>query len=536
VSAAPVDLTPLIPAARTLTAADLGGVVEELAAYHAHFAPLFQRRQQRGWAAVYLRGLLTADVPRKNAEALALRLLGAGPGADRPVRALQQFIGEGGWDDAAILAAHQRLVDESLGEDDGVLIIDGREVPKQGTHSVGVARQWCGPTGKKDNCQAGVYLGYASRRGYTLLDRRLYLPAAWFAAEYRERWRACGIPRGTPFRTKHELAGDLVEAAMGARRVRARWVACDEGYGDSPALLDRWAATGLWYLAEPEGQTPRARPDRWGPPRVASGKGPAPTKARLHPASPPPQRVDEWAARVPATRWQRYRLLAGSTGPLVAEFVAVRLVAVRERLPGPEGWLLVRRTVPTGEEEAEYKYYLSNAPATTPLDGLVRVSGLRWPIEACFAEGRQELGLDHYETRSWRGWHHHLTLVLLAHHFLVRLQQRLDPREGGRPDGPGAAAAGHPAAGATRHAPAAPAGRAERGRGARAAAGVAAAAGARPGGRAGLAGLPAAPQAGRLLLPSPPPTTPPERGEHMSSLVVLLVPRRCPHRGCPRRR
>ena len=176
----PVDLTPAAPPVRTLTTADLAGLVEELAAYHAHFAPLFRRREQRGWAAVYLRGPLTADVPRKNLEALALRLLGAGPAADRQVRALQQFVGEGGWDDAAILAAHQRLVDETLGEADGVLLIDGHETPKQGTHSVGVARQWCGHTGKKDNCQAGVYLGYASRPGYTLLDRRFYLPAAWF--------------------------------------------------------------------------------------------------------------------------------------------------------------------------------------------------------------------------------------------------------------------------------------------------------------------------------------------------------------------
>lgn len=520
-AAAPVDLTAALPAVRTLTAADLDGLVEELAAYHAHFAPLFQRRQQRGWAALYLRGLLTADVPRKNVEALALRLLGAGPDADRHVRAMQQFVGEGGWDDARLLAAHQRLVDETLGEEDGVLIIDGSEVPKQGTHSVGVARQWCGHTGKKDNCQAGVYLGYASRRGYTLLDRRLYLPASWFTEEYRERWRACGIPRGTPFRTKHELAGDLVEAVVGERRVRARWVACDEGYGDSPALLDRWAAAGLWYLAEvardtqawflaePDGQTPRARPERWVPPRAASGRGPTPAKERRHPASPAPQRVDEWAARVPAARWQRYRLLEGSKGPLVAEFAAARLVAVRERLPGPEGWLLVRRTVPTDGEDVEYKYYLSNAPAATPLGELVRVSGMRWPIEACFAEGRQEVGLDHYETRSWRGWHHHLTLVLLAHHFLVRLQRRLDPREGGLPARPGPAAAGHPAAGAAGHAPAARAGRVERGRGAAVAARTAAAAAVRPGGRAGLAGVPAAAQAGRLPLPPSPSHSPP---------------------------
>jgi len=522
--AAPVDLLPALPAARTLTAADLAGLVEELAVYHAHFAPLFRRPEQRVWAEVYLRGLLTADVPRKNVEALALRLLGAEGGADQRVRAVQQFIGAGGWDDAGLLAAHRRLVDETLGEAAGVLLIDGHETPKQGTHSVGVARQWCGHSGKRDNCQAGVFLGYASRRGYTLLDRRLYLPAAWFGEDHADRRWACRIPRGTPFRTKHDLAGDLVEAAVAAGTLRARWVACDEGYGDSPALLDRWAATGLWYLAEvardtrgwylaePDGPTPRARPERWVPPRAASGKGPAPTKERLHPASPAPQRVDAWAAQVPAGRWQRYRLLEGSKGPLVAAFVAVRVVMVREGLPGPEGWLLVRRSVPSGDAEPEDKYYLSNAPADLALGDLVRVSGMRWPIEACFAEGRQELGLDHYETRSWRGWHHHTTLVILAHHFLVRLQRRLDPREGGLPTGPAAAAAGRDAPTAALGAPPpALAGGPERDRGAGAATRPAAAAGVRPGRRPGLARLPAAPQARRLPCPPPPPLAPTHR-------------------------
>jgi SRSO17 transposase len=343
----------------------------------------------------------------------------------------------------------------------------------------------------------------------------------WFSEEYRARWRACGIPRGTPFQTKHELAGAMVEAVAGDRRMRARWVACDEGYGDSPALLDRWAATGRWYLAEvardtrgwclaaPDGQTPQARPARWVPPRAASGKGPTPTRERLHPVSPAPQRVDEWAAQVPASRWQRYRLLEGSKGPLVAEFAAVRMVAVRERLPGPEGWLLVRRTVLAADEEPEYKYYLSNAPAETPLGDLVRVSGMRWPIEACFAEGGQELGLDDYEVRSWRGWHHHTTLVILAHHFLVRLQRRLDPREGGLPTGARTPARRAAPTGVAGAAAAAPAGGAERGRGARAAARAAAAADVRCPGRPGLAGLPAAPQTGRLPLPPPPAPPPP---------------------------
>ncbi len=170
------DLTNAGPAVVTLTPADLADVGEEVARYHARFAPLFARREQRAWAEVYLRGLLIADVPRKNVEAMALRLLGAGPQAARQVRALQQFIGEGAWEDEALLAEHHRFVAETLGELDGVLILDGSDVPKRGVHSAGVAAQWCGATGKTDNCQAGVFLGYASRTGYTLLDRRLYLP------------------------------------------------------------------------------------------------------------------------------------------------------------------------------------------------------------------------------------------------------------------------------------------------------------------------------------------------------------------------
>src|SRR5215217_8008522 len=149
----------------TLTAVAVADLVPALVAYQAEFAPFFARQEQRAWAALYLRGLLTTDLPRKNAEALALRLLGAGPSADAPVRALQHFLSEAPWDDGPLLAHHQALVAASLGEPAGVLIVDGSDVPKQGTHSVGVARQYCGATGKRDNCQAGVYLAYASSRG-----------------------------------------------------------------------------------------------------------------------------------------------------------------------------------------------------------------------------------------------------------------------------------------------------------------------------------------------------------------------------------
>ena len=189
-----------LQAVRGLTAEEAVSLAEELTAYHQHFSPFFYRREQREWAEVYLRGLLTADVPRKNVEAMALRLLGVGPHAERQVRALQQFVGEGSWDDEALLAEHQRLVNETLGEEDGVLIIDGSDFPKHGSHSVGVAAQWCGNTGKKDNCQAGVFLGYASRKGATLLDRRLYLPESWFDEEHQTLWQDCQIPDETSCR------------------------------------------------------------------------------------------------------------------------------------------------------------------------------------------------------------------------------------------------------------------------------------------------------------------------------------------------
>jgi len=351
------------PALVALTAADLAGVGEELTAYHAHFAPLFARREQRDWAAVYLRGLLTADVPRKNVEALALRLLGAGADAPCQVRALQQFIGAGAWDDAAILSAHERLVATSLGEDDGVLILDGSDVPKRGGRSVGVAAQWCGATGKTDNCQAGVFLGDASRQGYTLLDRQLSVPKPWFGDAYAARRHACRVPADLAFQSKAEIAAALIEGWHRRGALPATWLVCDEWFGRHQALLDRIAAVGLQYLAavprnthvwplrEPaDARRARARPRAWVPPRAASGKGRPGTHERPHPDSPPALPLRDVAAQVPDRRWQRFRLAEGRKGPIVAEFVALRAVASRSGyrggLPGPEVWVLLRRAVP----------------------------------------------------------------------------------------------------------------------------------------------------------------------------------------------
>jgi SRSO17 transposase len=187
-----------------LTPQAIDNLVEELRAYHAIYSPLFQRREQREWAEQYLHGLLL-EMPRKSIEPMVLVLEGANANA---VRTLQLFISEGAWEDGALLKRHWQEVEQDLGEEEGVLTLDGSDFLKQGQESVGVKRQYCGEVGKRANCQAGVFLGYASRQGYTLLDRRLYMPQEWIEEEaYAERRRKCGVPADLPFKTKPTLGG-----------------------------------------------------------------------------------------------------------------------------------------------------------------------------------------------------------------------------------------------------------------------------------------------------------------------------------------
>jgi SRSO17 transposase len=401
----PLDLTP----------EEVAALADELVHYHAAFAELYYRKEQAHWGYKYLQGLML-PIERKSIEPMALALDGG------DVQAMQQFIGQGQWQDEALLRQHWSLVDETLGEADGVCIVDGSDFPKQGEHSVGVARQWCGRLGKVENCQAGVFAAYASRKGYTLLDRRLYLPDAWFDAAHRERWHKCGVPEDTLFKTKPTLALEMLRAVVQAGTVRFRWVTCDEAFGREPTFLDGVAALQRWYCAEMPHDTRLwlRRPTTAMP--VWSGRGRQPRKVRLVPGEPAPQRVDQLAAALPPEAWHPYLIKEGSKGPLVAEFACQRGVAVRAGLPGPDVWIVFRRAV---GEQPELKVYLSNAPAHTPVAALVRVAGMRWPIETVFEESKGGLGLDHYEVRSWLGWHHHMTLCLLAHHFLVRARLRL---------------------------------------------------------------------------------------------------------------
>jgi SRSO17 transposase len=411
--AAEIDTT---PPEMNLAPRDVEGLLDELGLYHKRFSGLFRRAEQWHWAGKYLEGLLL-EIPCKAVEPMAERLAGG------KVRAMQQFVGTSGWQDSPIVKQHQRLVEEGLGEPEGVLIVDDSGFPKQGNASVGVKRQWCGVLGKVANCQVGVFVGYASSQGYTLVSHQLYMPKVWFRRAYAERRQRCGVPEGLTFQTKPEIAWQLLEPIITQQRIGFRWVTMDGGYSSDPRLLDRLDRVGAWYMAEVACDTRvwQERPVTHVPP-PRSNRGRRPSKERVVPGTPDPKRVDAIAAALPAEAWTPYRIKEGSKGPMVAEFVFLRVVSVRSDLPGHDGWLVLRRSL---DETSTFKYWLSNAPADISKTDLVRVSAMRWPVETSIEESKGEVGMDEYQTRSWRGWHHHMTMSLLAHFFLVRLRLKL---------------------------------------------------------------------------------------------------------------
>jgi SRSO17 transposase len=394
-----------------LTAEDIHHMVDALKATYQIYRPAFERRDQAAHGWVYLKGLLS-DIPRKVIERIALRF-----GVN--VRSLQHFMGQSPWACAELLTIHQGLVVETLGEGDGVLLIDESGMVKQGEHSVGVARQWCGSVGKVANSQVGVYLGYASRKGYSLLDARLFLPEQWFAETHRQLRQLCAVPEALSYQTKPEIGLEMLHKAFERGELPCQWVAADALYGDSPAFRDGIAALGKWYFVEVScsAHVWQEKPEVYLPPW--KGRGRRPARLRLRNPEHRSQRVDALVQQLPTQAWIRAKIKEGSKGPLVCDFACLRVIEVRKGLPGPDSWLVIRRNI---DDPSEIKYYFSNAPATIDPLQLVRLSGMRWPVEMIFRTGKVEIGFDHYELRSWLGWHHHMFFAGLAHLFLVRMR------------------------------------------------------------------------------------------------------------------
>ncbi len=404
-----------IPPPLDLSPEEIAALADELLEYHGQFSELYSRMEQAHWGYMYLQGLLL-PIAFKAIHPMAQSLEGG------DIQAMQQFIGQGKGEDVALLHKHWALGEETLGEAAGVLIIDSSGFPKQGDHSGGVARQWCGRLGKVDNCQVGVFAAYASSQGYPLLDRRVYVPEEWFDAAHRPLRQECGIPEEVSFKTQPQLGLEITQGIVSEGTLRVRWMTCDEGFGRDPAFLDGVDALGLWYMAEVPHSTrvwtsrPKTAVPKW------SGRGRRPIKERLVLGEPDPQRVDEIAQQLSAEKWHASLIKEGSKGPLGAQFAFLRGVGVRDGLPGEEVWLVLRWGL---GEDAEVKTYLSNAPADLPHAQLARITGMRWPVETAIQDGKDGLGMDDYMVRTWLGWHPPMTLWSLAHHSLVRVQKRL---------------------------------------------------------------------------------------------------------------
>jgi SRSO17 transposase len=371
---------------RTVPEADKAAIeeVQEWAAglgeLHAQIAGRFARAEPRRRVLAYLRGLL-GNVGRKNGWQLAEHA------GERTPDGMQRLLATADWDPDLVRDDLRAYVLEHLGDPQAVLVVDETGFLKKGTTSVGVQRQYSGTAGKVDNCQLGVFLAYASRKGRAFIDRELYLPRSW--TDDPARCRAARVPSEVGFRTKPQLARVLLERALEAG-VPASWVTADEVYGGDPALRRFLEDRGLSYVLAVKGTEPLRR-----------AHGSAPTTA------------EQLAARVPVEQWVACSAGHGAKGRRLYDWARVELAVPAG--PGMARWLLVRCSRRTGE----LAFYACYGPASTSLVGLVRVAGTRWAIEEGFQQAKTEVGLDHYEVRRWPGWYRHITLALLAHAFLV---------------------------------------------------------------------------------------------------------------------
>ncbi len=393
---------------------ELKGARARLREFVAPFIEKLSRTEQKEHAREYVEGLMS-DLETKNAESIAYL-----HGLDR--KAIQHFVGESAWDHEPLLDELAREVGERIGEPDGVIVFDPSAHKKSGKHSVGVKRQWCGRLGKLDNCQVGIYLGYASRKEHALVDERLFLPEEW--AKDKKRRKECGVPRSVRFRTRHELALEMLKARR--RALPHAWVAGDVEMGRSTRFRGSLRRLREQYLlGAPSNTTVR---DLEGEPPPYSGKGKRPKR--------PFEQVREWVKARPEEAWTRIEVRPGEKGPVTVECMKRRVQArTEDRRVGPEEILFVTRE--RAGEAVKHDYYVSNAPADTPLEEFARVAKAEHRIEDCLQRAKSEAGMSDYEVRTWAGWHHHHALVLMATWFLVleaRRGKKGDPRDHGAAD------------------------------------------------------------------------------------------------------
>lgn len=357
----------------------------ELCRLKERLSPVFRRRELRESGGAFLDGLL-ADIDRKTGWMMAEQA-----GLARPYR-MQSLLGRSRWDAEALRDRVRDYAVEALGDPEGVLVVDETGFLKKGRHSVGVARQYSGTAGRIENCQVGVFLGYASRFGQTLIDRQLYLPKDW--ADDADRRRVASVPDTVNFATKPRIAAGMIADALDAG-VPCAWVLADAVYGSDSRLRRMLEARDQPYVLAVRGNHRL---------RFLTAEG----LLQTDPAS--------LAEDMPAQAWALHPAGPGSKGLRLYEWIRIRLPWTCD--DNRERWLLIRRGY---QDPSQLAYYLVFAPAGASLAELAGVAGLRWTIEECFQRAKDDLGLDHCEARSWHGWHRHMSLVMAAAAFLAKL-------------------------------------------------------------------------------------------------------------------
>jgi SRSO17 transposase len=372
------------------TSSDVCRWAHALTRLHARIAPRFARPEPRRRALAYLQGILSS-IERKNGWQLAEHAREATP------YGMQRLLSQAVWDAHLVRDDLRAYALEQLGTQDAILAIDETSFPKAGTHAAGVGKQYCGTTGQVENCQVGVFLSYITARGHTLIDRELYLLAEW--AQDHELRQQAGIPSTVRFQTKPDLARSMLQRVWDAQLPIA-WVVGDSVYGENVDLRTWLETHGYAYVLEVHCNEPVG---------IVAPDG---RRKLVHVADVPALLLSEQS-------WQRLAMSEGTKGPRLFDWASVPILQHWQQ--DGQHWLLLRRSV---TDAHDLSYYLVFGPATTTLQQMVHASGGRWHIEEDF-ENAKDMGLDHYEVRSWIGWYRHITLVMLAHAFLTGICAQL---------------------------------------------------------------------------------------------------------------
>jgi SRSO17 transposase len=405
-------------------------VLDRLEDYADVFRDDFSHKKQAAWSSVYLQGLLH-DGERKSIEPLAGRVtLPPDLHSKDPEQALQQFVNQSPWDDQALAKRYRQHLAQTFASPEGIFVFDDTSFPKQGKHSVGVQRQYCGALGKKANCQVAPSIHYVSPTGHYPLVMRLFLPDCWI--QDKKRLDKAGVPEAARrSKAKGAIALELLDTVRG-EGLPGRLALADAGYGVSEEFRTGLAARGLKYIV---GVTDEmvvfTEEPKWEPPDQADGTGGRPrTRPRLAEGSARPVSLKELTAR---TRLRKVTWREGTKGKLSGHFAWLRVWpgggwATGECAGAEPIWLLIER-----QADGKMRYAFSNLPPETTRVRAVRLWKSRWPVEQGYQQMKEELGLDHFEGRSWRGFHHHVCLVMMAYGFLALEQLRAKRN----PDKPG---------------------------------------------------------------------------------------------------